>query len=257
MNISMIRSGVSVALVCTVLLTACSTTESRERDANREKTVSIRTQLAAGHLMRNQPEFALQEIEKALAAKPDDSQANNIMALVQARLREDDKAEKYFRRSISENPGNSEAYNNYGVFLCERGRSMDALKQFDKALANPLNRTPEKTNINAGLCLLQKPETAEGATKYFRAALAIDPRSPPALYHLANASYQTRQFISARGLMQRYFEVSRDSPESLLLAYRIEQALGSKDAQASYALRLRGKYPDSAEAKQISTPKGR
>jgi len=39
----------------------------------------------------------------------------------------------------------------------------------------------------------------------------------------------------------------------LLLAFRIERALGAKDAQASYALRLRGKFPDSAEAKQLRT----
>jgi type IV pilus assembly protein PilF len=240
-----------------MVLSACSTPETRERDANKGKIASIRTELAAGHLMRNQPEFALQEIEKALDADPDNSQANNIMALVQARLRNDDKAEKHFHRAITSNPDNSEAHNNYGVFLCERGRVADALKQFDAAIANPLHRTPEKTNVNAGLCLLQKSENADGATKYFKAALAIDPRSGTALFYLARTNYQNRQYLSARGLLQRYFEVARDSPESLLLAFRVEEALGARDAQASYALRLRGKYPDSAEARQLSKIKGR
>jgi type IV pilus assembly protein PilF len=57
--------------------------------------------------------------------------------------------------------------------------------------------------------------------------------------------------------MQRYFEVATDTPEVLLLAFRIERALGDKNAQATYALRLRGKFPQSAEARQLRTLTGR
>jgi type IV pilus assembly protein PilF len=249
----MLRSLVApvLILVLGIGLTACSTTEKRELEANSAKLVGIHTQLAAGHLMRNQSEFALQEVNKALAINPDDSQANNIMALIQTRLRNDDRAEKYFRKAIDGDGDNSEAQNNFAVFLCEHGRVQEAVRHFDAALANPLYKSPEKANLNAGICLKQRPLAGVSATKYFRNALNVNPRSAMALYNMAVISFESGQPLAARGFIQRYFEASKDTPETLLLAVKIERALGARDAQAGYALRLRGKYPASDEARQL------
>jgi type IV pilus assembly protein PilF len=74
---------------------------------------------------------------------------------------------------------------------------------------------------------------------------------------MARYSFETGETLSARGFMQRYFEVTTDTPDALLLAFRIERVLGAKDAQATYAMRLRGKFPDSAEAKQLRTLTGK
>jgi len=57
--------------------------------------------------------------------------------------------------------------------------------------------------------------------------------------------------LPARGFIERYFQSAEDTPESLLLAVRIERALGNKNAEASYALRLRSKFPASPEAGQL------
>ena len=247
----------TLVVACVIVLGACSTRASREQDVKDAKLVDIHTQLASGHLIRNQLEFALQEVNKALAIDDNNSQANNIMALIQARLRNDDQTEKYFHKSIDANSSNSEAHNNFAVFLCEHGRVADALKHFDAALANPLYKTPEKASINAGLCLKSRPMPGVSATKYFRNALSINPHSAQALYNMAIISFQSNQPLAARGFIQRYFEVSKDTAESLWLAVRIERALGGRDAQANYALRLRGKFPASAEAKQMSKITGK
>ena len=60
-----------------------------------------------------------------------------------------------------------------------------------------------------------------------------DELQPQALLHMARYSFEAGESLSARGFMQRYFEVSTDTPEVLLLAFRIERALGAKDAQAT------------------------
>ncbi len=244
-------------LLLGILLNACSTAETRNRAVENTKLVSIHTQLAVGHLLRNQTGFALQEVNEALALNSDDSQANNIMALVQQRLRDDDKSEKYFLKSIDEDATNSEARNNFAVFLCEHGRVKEAIDQFNSALSNPLYPSQEKANLNAGMCLQQRPEHGLSAVKYFRNALTINPRSPVALYNMALISFESGQPLAARGFMQRFFEASQDTPDSLLLAVRIEKALGAKDTQASYAFRLRGKFPKSEEAKELAKITGR
>jgi type IV pilus assembly protein PilF len=244
-------------LLLGVALAACSSTETRNRDTENAKLVSIHAQLAAGHLMRNQSEFALQEVNQSLAINPNDSQSNNIMALIQQRLRDDDKAERYFQKAIDNDPNNSEAHNNFAVFLCEHGRVKSAIDHFDRALSNPLYRSAEKANINAGLCLQQRPVAGLSPVKYFRNALTLNPRSTTALYNMASISLESGQPLSARGFMQRYFEAAQDTPESLLLAVKIEKALGAKDTQARYAFRLRGKFPNSEEAKQLVRITGR
>lgn len=247
----------SILLLLGAALLACSTVESRNRAAENAKRVSIHTQLAAGHLMRNQVEFALQEVNKALAVDDGDSQANNMMALIQQRLYNESKAERHFQKALSSDATNSEAHNNYAVFLCEHGRAKDAIAHFDAALSNPLYRSQEKASLNAGLCLLRSPVKGLSAEKYFRNALKVNPRSVMGLYNMARISYASGQLFAARGFMQRFFEIAPDSPESLLLAVKVEKALGAKDTEAGYALRLRGKFPNSDEARQLVKITGR
>lgn len=251
------RLAVALLVLAGLLFSGCATQAEREEKAAKlSKRVAIHTQLGATYLSRNQLDIAQQELERALDIDSDDSQANHIMGLLQIRLKKDDKAEQHFRRAISEQPENADARNSYAVFLCERGRLDEADEQFRAAISNPLYKTPEQASLNAGICQLKKPDK-RAAAEYFRTALRHNPRQPQALLHMARYSFEAGETLSARGFIQRYFEVSTDTPEVLLLAFRIERVLGAKDAQATYALRLRGKFPESAEAKQLRTLTGK
>lgn len=252
----MMRHVVSLVLAGLLIGGCASQAERDEKAEKSKKRVEIHTQLGASYLSRNQLEIAQQELQQALDINPDDSQANHIMGLLQLRLKQDEKAEQHFRRAISEQPGNADARNSYGVYLCERGRLEEADEQFRAAINNPLYKSPEQASLNAGICQLKKPDQ-NAAAGYFRTTLRHNPRQPQALLHMARYSFEAGESLSARGFMQRYFEVSTDTPEALLLAFRIERVLGAKDAQATYALRLRGKFPESAEAKQLRTLTGK
>lgn len=244
-------------VVALLLITACASDADREESAAKlANRVKIHADLGASYLIHNKLDIAQQELERALELNPDDSQANNIMGLLQIRLKNDDKAEQHFRRAIGEQPDNSDARNNYAVFLCERNRYADADEQFRAAIRNPLYQSPDQGNTNAGLCWLRAGDKKKAAG-FFRAALQSNPRHATALYQMARLSFESGEMLSARGFMQRYFETAKDTPEALLLAFRVERALNAKDAQAKYALRLRGKFPDSAETKQLRTLTGR
>ncbi len=237
-------------LIGTLLMGCASSQERKALKARKENVVILNTQLAATYLQRGRPEIALDNISKALALAPNDSQANNVMALLQWHLKQNDVADRYFRRALKSQPKNSEARNNYGAFLCERGEVDKAVKQFELALADPLYTTPAQANLNAGLCLMKKPAPVV-AESYFRETLKLDPKRKAALYQMAKISYDSGKTYSARGFIQRFFEIANDTPESLLLAVKIEGKLHAKDAEASYALRLRGKFPDSPETQEL------
>ena len=73
---------------------------------------------------------------------------------------------------------------------------------------------------------------------------------------MAKLSLESGQYLSARGYIERNLQSAADTPEALLLAVKIERALRNKDAEASYALRLRNMFPDSPEAAQLGTVTG-
>ena len=236
-----------------ILVAGCASTAERDAErARKEQMLLTNLQLSAEYLQRGQVQYAQERLNKAVEMAPDDSRVNNMMGLLYWRLGDQERARHFFREAVDAEPGNPEAFNNYGVFLCSQGKIDEAEPWFKKALADPLYKTPAEANVNAGVCLMRKPAPAV-AEEYFRAALKVNPKSSVALYQMAKISYDSGKTLAARGFIERFFEISNDTPEALLLAAKIEQAMRNKNQAASYALRLRGKFPDSPEAKQLGT----
>lgn len=246
---------VLIAVLMMTLLAGCSTTAEREADeAKRQRVVETNVQLANGYMQRGQLDFAKEKLERALSVDPANLQANNAMALLHWRLKEYPAAEQHFRRAVAVEKGNGEAQNNYGVFLCERGRIDEAERWFRRAVADTHYSTPAEANQNAGLCLMKKGDRV-AAEPYFREALRLNPRLAQSLEHMARISFDSGRMLPARAFVQRYFENGgQDTPEILWVAVRVEKALGHKDQEASYALRLRARFPDSPEARQLGKP---
>jgi len=237
--------------VLAVLLVGCASTAERQAERDKlNKLADTHVYLGATYLQRGQLDVAKVELEKALKIVPDHSQANNIMAVLQWRFKDFDKAEQYFLKSLGSDENNASAHHNYGAFLCDRGKIEEGVKNFTLAAGNPLYQYTAEVNLNAGMCLMKKPSPVT-AEKYFREALRINSKLPGALFQMAQISLDSGQALSARGFIERYFQAAEDSPESLLLAVKIERNLRNKNAEASYALRLRGKFPTSPEVAQL------
>jgi type IV pilus assembly protein PilF len=246
-----------LALLLVAGLAACSSPAERlAEQERRQRLADTHTQLGVSYLQRGQLEAAKENLDKAIELVPDSVQINNMMALLQWRLRNYAEAEKHFRKALYDDSGkgNSDGWNNFGVFLCERGQFEAAEQAFQRALADPLYKTPAEANVNAGMCQMRKPSPA-AAEKYFRAALDMNPRQARALVEMARLSFNAGRTLSARAFIDRYFLNGEDTPEVLLLAAKIEGALGNRDAEASYAVRLRGKFPESNEASQLAAGK--
>ena len=234
-----------------LLLVACASTEDDPETIKKRKLVNTQVQLAVGYMRRGQLDYAKEKVDKALALDEENSNANHVAALLMIRLKRNTDAEMHFKRSIEKDSKNSGAQNNYGVFLCDQGRYLEAVHRFDVAIENPLYKTPFAAAENAGLCLI-KARRYKSAEKYYRKALKYYPKSPKALLGMAQLSYRRGRMMQARAFLQRYFGSSKDTPEALLLAIKVERALGSRDQLATYKLRLRGKFPDSKEAQSIN-----
>lgn len=218
--------------------------ESRVRESAR-----IHTELGAGYFAQRNIPVALEEFTQATQIDPTYPMAYTGLGLVYASLNEDAKAEANFRKALELDPNSSESHNNYGTFLCSRDRIDESITQFLAAVKNPLYTTPEAAYLNAGVCALKKKDVAN-AELYLQKALQIQPLLHPAAYQLAAIQYGKGNFPQSRNLLQ-YALADNPSPEVLWLAIRTERKLGGRDAEASYALELRRKYPESEEAKAL------
>jgi type IV pilus assembly protein PilF len=209
----------------------------------------IHTELGVSYFENAQLGVALEELNTAVSADKTYAPAYNALGLVYMELKEDSKAEKNFRQAIRLDPSSSEAKNNYGMFLCQRGREKDGIQQLLSALKNPLYPTPEIAYKNAGLCARKAGDT-KAAEGYFIQALKLNPKQPQALYSLAEIDYMRDDVAGAKQYISRYFgAVDNPGPEALWLGARVERKLGDRTALANFGMQLRRRYPSAPETK--------
>lgn len=239
----------AISSVC-IVLTACRTDEVRDTPNDPYASLSqsdIYVQMGIQYMEQGMLETADADLKHAVEIDSGNSEAYNALGVLYGRLKRDADAEGYFREALANNPRNYSARNNYGRFLCERGRREDGMAQFQAVIAAPLYPQPWIPLTNAGLCSKSANRMAD-AEGYFRQALQINPVFPPALLEMARLSLASRQYLSARGFLQRYHQAAAESPESLWLAVQTERALGASGSAADYAEKLRARFPDSTEA---------
>ncbi|MEC9340314.1 MAG: type IV pilus biogenesis/stability protein PilW [Pseudomonadota bacterium] len=224
----------------------------RTRTKN-EELASMRVQLGQEYMQQGAFEVAMREIQQALKLNPRSAEGHHAKALLHQQLGQPGLAEKAFHKALELAPGDPRLNNNYGVFLCERGRYADAHAHFDCAIDNPFYTTPETAYLNAGSCSATAGEYQE-AERYLLTALQLAPDSTRALLLVAEAKYMQGAYQPARAYLQRYLTAAPHSPKSLALGIGIEQELGDLDRLASYRLLLFGKFPDSPEAQRLSQP---
>jgi type IV pilus assembly protein PilF len=210
----------------------------------------VHTELASGYYELGNMSVALEEANIALRADPGYSPAYNIAALIYSGLKEDRLAEENFRQAVRLNALDSDANNNYGWFLCQRKREGESIKYFLDALRNPLYQNPDRTYVNAGVCARRQGDLA-GAEQYFISALKLRPSQPQALFQVADLAYSRGDYATAKRHLERLTQVSQANAEVLWLGLRIERKLGDRNAEESYAYRLRSNYPDSKEAQAL------
>ena len=234
------------ALLLALSLAGCGSQPGK--DEHLQAVAKVRTELAAAYYERAQLGVALDELRQALQAEPDYAPAYSVRGLIHMALREDKEAEEDFRHSLRLDSVNSDAHNNYGWFLCQRGRERESVKEFLAALKNPLYATPEKAYLNAGLCSKKAGEMKD-AEEFLKKALLLQPNMPEALLGIAELDFANGDYMSAKSSFTRFAQSDGVdlTAENLWLAVRIARKTGDRDAESSYALRLRNRFPDSPE----------
>ena len=242
-----------------VLLAGCagqpvgeSGVANTQLDSESRQRARAFTDLANAYFARAQYKIALDELRKAITSDNRFGPAYNIYGLIYMELTEDKLAEENFRRAIELDRSDSEARNNYGWFLCTRGRHDEGLEQFAVALRNPLYPQPERAMANAGLCAEMKGDLALAEANLLK-SLKLQPDNPNTVLKLAGLNFRQGRLMETQRLLGRHAELAPPTAESLWLGVRLERKLGDRAQEAAYGLQLRKRFPDSNEARLLLT----
>lgn len=219
--------------------------EFRDTPETRRRTeVRGHLALATNALRRGLLDEAAKEAGAALEIDDRSADANTLLAVVEDRRGNNERAGGYYARAAELAPEQGTALNNYGAWLCGNGRAAESLAWFDRALADPIYRQRASALANAGSCALKAGQTAN-VERNLREALSLDPVDATALEAMARYRYQDGQYMDARAFSQRRLAAAPAAPAVLLLASQIEEKLGDRAAAARYVQRLRAEFPQS------------
>lgn len=244
-------------IVCAMLLALAGCVQSPDKgepDATESQALErarVHTELARAYYGAGQYAVALEEAQTAIEAKNDYLPAVNQLGLIYLALGKTEDAQRELKRAIRINPDDPSINNNYGMFLCTTGDAKEAMQYFEKALADPLYRTPEFAYVNAGTCLKNQGDDVR-AEQFLRRALAVSPNLPQALYQMADLQYKNGEYQSAQYYITRHMQEVVPGPDALWLAARIEKRMGNIVAVESYGAQLNRRFPDSTQTRAFN-----
>lgn len=230
-----------------VLVSGCVTTTEGGFKADRKEEVARRVDAATQYLQKGNTEQAVIHLRRALELDPRSAPVNETLARVFAQSGEYELADQHFRAAIEIDPDFSRARNNYAAFLYGRGDIDAAIVQLEKVVVDTLYEKRADAFTNLGKAYLRKGDTAR-AEQVFDRAVKMDRRQAAAMLELADIHVQRGEYREATRVFSLYRAAGlRPTPRSLLLGIRIARVSGDRDIEASYALQLKGLYPESDE----------
>ena len=245
-------------IIMVVFVSGCASQQQEDPydETNTQKAVESNTALGLEYMNRGQYEVALGKLKKAVREDPKYAPAQTVLAVLYERIGEQELAGKHYKLAFEADPDNGDVNNNYGVYLCQNGKEKQAISHFLRALDDPFYSSPSVALTNAGSCALGAGDLVD-ADEYLRRALKIEPGFPDALLNMSRLNYEQEKNLTARAFMQRYEAVASHTPETLLLAYRIEASSGNRKGATTYKLMLESNFPESDQTAEVRRLSGR
>jgi type IV pilus assembly protein PilF len=242
-------SSVFYLALSVLVLAACSTTADKAQEL---KSAKVHTELAGLYYQRAQYGVALEELNNALKADQGYAPAYSVRGLVHMALREDKEAEEDFKRSLRLDNADSDTHNNYGWFLCQRGRENESIEHFMAAIKNPMYATPGLAYLNAGVCA-RKAGNTKDAEEFLQKALLVQPDNTQAMFVLADLNFANADYVAARKYFADFSQKTDNlTAEQLWLGVRISRKVGDRNSEASFATQLRKRFPDARETQMLT-----
>lgn len=243
---------ISIVFILLTLLSGCVSQNSQSFGQNFDKLDAAKTRVSLGLTYLRSGNFSQAKfnLDKALEFAPRSADANFAMAYYYQSVDELEQAEEAYQFAMDLEPKNANIANSYGAFLCQNGDYENAKKYFLKAVNTSSYISSAETYENLALCS-QSQGRPEDAIQYLRSAVNHQPGRANSLFLLTRSLVDTQQWQEARAILRRYEKTSQVSPQSLLMAMKIEVGLGNDTAAKGYSDMLIRIFPNDPVTKSL------
>lgn len=231
-----------MVIICLSVLAVSACGGLSQTTSKQSQKQQIYGNLALYYLQQKQPQRAQEYITKAQQEGLQSIKIEHAKALLAAHAGRNDEAKIQFDKALqlSDNtasPMQALVSRDYAAFLCANNEAQEGL-----ALLSSLNGpTNVHRKLVLGKCHVQAGQTRQGEL-HFRDVLK-EGEYPSALFALADIAYQQNAYLSARGLLQRYFLKGAMSNNATKLAKAVERALQQDTQSESIYQQLVSVYP--------------
>jgi len=251
---NMIRSTAVFAII--LMLAGCVTvTDSRfTKKVDNDKAVETYVALGVGYLRSGNMPLARKKIQRALEIDPESASAHSAMATYWIERGEMGLAEKEFETAYDLDDEHSPTNYHFGRFLFAVKNDERGCELIQRA-AQDVDYTARVLAFeNLGLCYdhFKQERLAMDA---FERAWSMDASSTISSLNLARIYLQRDRADIAKRWFNRFETTLRDrqlnhSAASLYTGVMLSKVSHDKNAEASYAFKLKKRYPDSEEFKR-------
>lgn len=245
--------------VLILLLVGCVSENSHDptqTEKGRQEARDAYIKLGIAHIQQGALAKAKIPLKKALDLDPSSADAHAALALVFQGELETALADQHYRAALESAGQDPRILNNYGSFLYEQKRYVEAFERFQQAAEDPMYSERARVFENLGLTALRlgRRDQAQG---YFNRALRLDSQRPNALLELALLAYDNKEYGASRYCYEGFLKlVKQQNARSLLLGIRLARIFQEPASVKSLAQQLKRLYPVSPEyATYLSEPK--
>ncbi len=249
----------------------CASRPKRDPDQ-----AQIRFQLAAGYFRDQRVEAAIEELQKAIQADPDNADSYNMLGIIALKQGHDylmqletssclkgtdaemvradalakfRQAEQEFRKAVTLRPEFPEAWNNLSVSLLQEQAWEAAIDAARNALKDPSYATPELARGNLGWAYYQKRDL-QNAWKELHEALSRNPGFCVGRYRLAKVYVDRGDVRQAAEILEPLFADSKRCPiqEAYLLGGLVSERTNAREKAQELFQRCADMAPRSCVA---------
>lgn len=258
-----------IPVLLTALLAGCQSTsqssstvyqgtDPSQRKRDKSELAQARTALAGQFIAQRQLDAAKRQLDEALEADGRYAPAYDMMGnllRIEGSPSNVAKADEYFKKAISLDPEFTQARNNYGVYLSERGRYQEAIEQFNIAggTLGYRNRAGALENLGLTYLKINNPAAAEAA---FNKAMETERGAVVAKMGMIDILINRRESLKAK----EYFEDLKSlfqmhgqpmPPRLIYQGIRLNILQNNRQEIQRLSSQLLSQYPLSDEAKKL------
>jgi type IV pilus biogenesis/stability protein PilW len=175
--------------------------------ADMKKEASARMQMGVTYLEQRNLPAAMRELTKAKELDPDNPEIDMTLGLAYQKRGDLEKAEEYLRMAVQKRPDYAEGHNNLGNLLSLQGKSEEAIREYEKAVAIVTYPTPEYAYYNMGREYARLKDLPKAEEMYQR-AIALKPSFGEAYLELAMIQSEKGEWKESAGTLERLVDVA-------------------------------------------------